>query len=69
MKIRKNVKCYKCSNVLDIDIVVKENSKEKAKSEIDVYCPFCDKFIVAEIEGKLANNAETLRGSPKTEKE
>jgi transcription elongation factor Elf1 len=59
------VKCGICSNVFEIAIDIKVKSEEKNSSEVDAYCPFCDKMLTVEMEGKILSDATILRAMPK----
>ena len=59
------VKCGICSNVFEIAIDIKAESEEKNTSEIDAYCPFCDKILTVELKGKILSDATILRAMPK----
>lgn len=67
-KIITKVKCGICSNVFQIAIDIKPESEENNTSEVEAYCPFCDKMLTVEIEGKILSDVTILRAMPKNDK-
>ncbi|HLC15941.1 MAG TPA: hypothetical protein VJL89_06910 [Thermodesulfovibrionia bacterium] len=56
-----NVKCpYKEHPPLPYSVTVNE-SKNIQGSSVDIYCPFCDKYINVKIEGTPVDNTEIDR--------
>lgn len=68
-KISTKVKCGECSNVFDIAIDIKPESEENNTSEVDAYCPFCDKMLTVEMKGEIISDTTILRAMPKNETE
>lgn len=60
-KVTYNVVCpYNKAHKFPVVLELKDKSRG-AKSSIDTYCPFCDKFIRIEIDKKLFPDTEIMR--------
>lgn len=45
---------------LEVDLEVKDGNASE-ESSIDVYCPFCDKYVTAKIDKKVADDTVIFR--------
>jgi len=63
-KTKKVVYAMQCQSnpehILEKVIEIEEGS-EKFETEIEVYCPKCDKYVKASVQGKLVPNQDILR--------
>jgi hypothetical protein len=57
-----NVICeFNSDHIIQKDIEIKAGSNEKTTSTINVYCPFCNKFTNATVQGELFFDGTMLR--------
>lgn len=60
-KVRYNIQCaYDEKHVFEKIFLVEEGSEE-IDSDVEAYCPFCDKMVKITIKGKVVPDEYTLR--------
>ncbi|MCK5056078.1 MAG: hypothetical protein KAT34_05445 [Candidatus Aminicenantes bacterium] len=56
-----NVQCaFDKSHIFPKSFTVEEGG-QSVESEVDVYCPFCNKLVVVKIKGELPSSESILR--------
>ena len=60
-KVVYNVECaYNEEHVFEKVFTIEEGS-EKIETEIEAYCPFCDKMVTVTVQGKVIPDESILR--------
>ena len=53
-KVMVEAKCEFCSNIIQKRIEIEVGSERKGESVVDLYCPFCTKWVKGTVQGDLA---------------
>lgn len=61
-----HVQCvYDEKHIFEKVFEIEEGSEEKEESEVETYCPFCDKLVTVVIKGKVPKDRTIYRGVKK----
>ncbi len=62
-KVSYNVQCvYDQTHVFEKVFEIEIGSEEKEETEVETYCPLCDKLVTVVVKGKVSPDTTVFRG-------
>jgi len=62
-KVLYNVQCFHDEkHIFEKIFEIVEGTEKKEETEIETYCPFCDKLVTVTVKGKIKPDTSILRG-------
>lgn len=63
-KVVYNVQCiYNDKHLFEKVFEIETGSEEKEETEVETFCPFCDKLVTVVVKGKVPPNKTVFRGA------
>ncbi len=60
-KIIVEAECETCSRIIEKGIEIEHGSEGKGESTVDLYCPFCGKWVKGKVRGDLYSDVKQAR--------